>query len=214
MTDLGSILGSGSSNALGINDAGQIVGEAQTNTGDYHAFLRSGGSNTDLGTLGGIASHAFGINNAGQVVGRSTLSGDPATAASHAFFYDAGTMIDLGTLGGSFSEAYDINSAGEIVGTSLTAGDASTHGFVYTGGIMRDLNSLVPQNLGITNLTTRIGSPINELGQIAASGTIGGHTRALLLTPTPEPSSVLLLSAGALICLRGRARPKVPSFRS
>src|SRR6516165_9664411 len=83
ITDLGS-LGAGASNAFGINDRGQVVGESNT-TGLTHAFLYSGGQILDLGTLAvgtlGAESWATGINNRGQVVGRSTVPGKNGTHA-------------------------------------------------------------------------------------------------------------------------------------
>ena len=71
-TDLGT-LGGASSAAWGINDAGQVVGEATTASGVQNAFLYSGGVMSDLGTLGGQYSVAYGINSAGQVVGYASM---------------------------------------------------------------------------------------------------------------------------------------------
>lgn len=93
--DLGSLAG-GLTQATGINDAGQVVGNSVLPSGATHAFLYSGGTLIDLGTLGGSASAATAINALGAVVGYSMVAGD---GTSHAFLYSGGSMVDLGTLG-------------------------------------------------------------------------------------------------------------------
>jgi probable HAF family extracellular repeat protein len=129
---------------LDINDAGVVVGDAVTAAGDDHAFVTSGMTLLDLGTLAGgttqtgYTSKAYSISNAEQIVGVSS-----AMNGSHAFLYDNGVMADLGTLGGSNSTAYSINNAGDIVGTSDLATGAGTHAFLYTGHQLLDLNSLL-----------------------------------------------------------------------
>ena len=68
--DLGSLGGPGSE-ACAINEAGEIVGMAQTSEAElsWHAFLWSKGEMHDLGTLGGPESYAYRLNRSGQVVG-------------------------------------------------------------------------------------------------------------------------------------------------
>jgi probable HAF family extracellular repeat protein len=62
-------LATGGTEALGINDMGQIVGTYDNATGS-HAFLYSGGSYTTIDDPLANGTHAFGINNVGQIVGR------------------------------------------------------------------------------------------------------------------------------------------------
>jgi probable HAF family extracellular repeat protein len=72
MIDLG-VLAPTNSDALGINNSGQVVGEFTASDGLFHAFLYSNGSLLDLhpylAPLGAIESVAEGINDQGQIVG-------------------------------------------------------------------------------------------------------------------------------------------------
>jgi probable HAF family extracellular repeat protein len=89
-------------------------------------------------------------------------------------------MRDLGTLGGSTSHAYAINDLGQMVGTSRTANEFP-QAFVWSGGVMRNLNDLVPPIPGGFLWEAR---GINDRGQIAAYGLVGTDFYAFLLTPT------------------------------
>jgi probable HAF family extracellular repeat protein len=189
------------------------VGQTQTTGGNNHAFLYSGGIMIDLGTLPGYSSSfAAGINAAGQVVGYSDTN---FSISYHAFLYSGGIMTDLGTLGGPFSFAGGINDAGQIVGYSATAGNPNAFpwcspacnydAFLYSGGIMTDLNSLLPANSG---WQLEFATAINNSGQIAGTGFINGQQHAYLLdtASTPEPTSLALLGAGAALLILIRKR--------
>jgi hypothetical protein len=54
------------------------------------------------------------------------------------------------------------------------------YAFLYSGGQMANLNSLLPPNSGWT-LTEAVS--INDAGQIVGVGTLNGQDRAFRLTP-------------------------------
>jgi probable HAF family extracellular repeat protein len=176
MTSLGF---QGAANA--IDDKGRIVGWYEVDStplGPVHAFVYAGGVRTDLGTLPGRdESAANDVNRFGQIVGSSSClscSGVP----THAFLYANGSMTDLGTLGQQ-SQALGINDAGQVVGFSSTA--AGSRAFVWSGGVMRDLNDLVPP---IAGGTLEQASAIDDLGRIVAYGLFSdGRYHTFLLTP-------------------------------
>jgi probable HAF family extracellular repeat protein len=143
MTDLGTLNNVvGDSEALWINDSGQIVGWSSLpgddpEMQDYHAVLWENGEIHDLGTLGGSSSEAYAINEAGQIVGGSFISGDTEW---HAFLWQNGVMQDLGTLGGIDSDAFSINDSGQIAGASYTSGDVEFHATLWKGLAKNDFN--------------------------------------------------------------------------
>ena len=109
-------------------------------------------------------------------------------------------MTDLGSLliGGN-SRAYDINNLGQVVGSS------GHPGFLWQDGVMTDLNDLIPPGAG---WDIRVARAINDSGQIAGYGYVdlgqGDRTHAFVMTPVPEPATIIGLSGAVLLLMRKR----------
>jgi probable HAF family extracellular repeat protein len=188
--------GGSSSAAYGINNAGQVVGSAQVATGRYHAYVLTGTTMTDLGTLNGLSttrSFAFAINESAQVVGYSTLT-NSLPEKYHAFIWTSGSgMTDMAPLAGN-TLANDINNNGQAVGRWEVA-PGTNHAFTWTAttGIV-DLNDLTQCSGWVLQQATSI----NDSGQIVGFGTSPSdldpsHPHAFLLTPNDgsPPASVV-----------------------
>jgi probable HAF family extracellular repeat protein len=126
MTDIGTF-GGDNSQAFWINDAGQVVGNADLADGTHRGFVWSNGKMTQIGALGGDpCSNGFYINARGEVIGTST---DCHGTLLHFFVWQNGNFIDLGAQvlpGTDFAtvEPIIINDAGEIIGNgTLLNGD-------------------------------------------------------------------------------------------
>lgn len=130
LMDLGT-LGGQNSYGNAVNNAGQIVGESRTSSGEYHAFLWEKGAMTDLGNF-----TPLGINDQAQVVG--TAPDGPAV------LWQNGVLTPLGSLGGDYfaQSANAIAASGGIVGSArgLTDGLNYTRSFL-SNGPMTDLGA-------------------------------------------------------------------------
>jgi probable HAF family extracellular repeat protein len=138
-----------SSYAIGINNFGQIAGQAQnggtdplTGWPESRAVLWQDGRILNLGTLGGSQSVPDSINDLGQIVGASlTKTPDPFANAP---LLPCQVLCDTNT--------FAFNSV-------FAPGTTETHAFVWQNGFMRDLHTL-----GGPDSTAWIN---NDRGQVA-----------------------------------------------
>ncbi len=174
--------------AFDINDLGQVVGGDQIS-----ALLWENGSVVALPELGDDPGdhEAFGINDLGQIVGMSS---------GEAVIWGGGAVTGLGSRPGfALSRATSINNEGQIVGL-VDGGGLNQRAVLWTSDSgMQDLNDLLSGEL---DFVLTIAQDINDLGQIVV---VGRHpsepainVRSFLLTPIPEPASVLLVGLGLI----------------
>jgi hypothetical protein len=128
---------------LGLNEAGQVIGESDRYNGfaelGNSAWLYDGATTIDVGLTGSEHTRSDGykysrareLNEAGQVIGSSNRYGAGfADLGYSAWLYNGATTIELGLTGpehtysdgfGSYksSDALQLNEAGQVIGTSI-----------------------------------------------------------------------------------------------
>ena len=159
VTDLGT-LGGTSSSAYGINNSGQVVGDAAISNGYTHAFLwQSGIGMQDLTPSETYNTGANGISNSGQVVGWYT--DNYSYPYGVAFLWQNGLGLqNLGTLPQPYtsgSYASGINNSGQVVGLAMYIYNFGCSE-VYKGFLWQSSSGM--QNLGM------YASAINNNGQV------------------------------------------------
>lgn len=151
----------GTSEANGLNDAGEVVGQDDA-TFPYVWQPTSPNGTTGTATRLPIlptganpgTARAFAINTSGVIAGTSDALDAGGNLVTHAVSWTNGVITDLGTLmpdpfnPGFFlgsSRALDINDSGQIVGASDTVLGVE-HAFLFDPalGFMRDLGGLSP----------------------------------------------------------------------
>jgi len=198
LTDLGTLPGGNSSQAVWVSTNGLITGYSSNGQLDplvfglpeARAVLWREGQAVDLGTLGGNESAANAVNSRGQVVGMAlnaigdpysffdfALCGSSSGTQTRAFLWDPDNgMQDLGTLGtGTDAAAYFVNEAGQVAG------------FAYTNSIPNDTTGLPTfhpflwdKKNGMRDLGSFGGTVVqnmnrlNQRGQIVGSLTLPG----------------------------------------
>jgi probable HAF family extracellular repeat protein len=208
MRELNPLAGDTVTEALGINDNGQVIGVSGTcaNTltpgpaGGPHVVYWEKDSSTahELANFGGtidpsqfaIVNVGFTINNSGQITGVLVLpdksNGAPSNTI-HAVLWSSpkAQPTDLGTLPGDDNSAgFAINAAGDVVGISMhgSPGSELPRPFLWHNGTRTDLNELIPAD---APLQLVFGAAINDLGEIVGWGFHKGNNQlhAFRLTP-------------------------------
>ena len=181
----GMLSGLASSNANGINDAGQVTGEMTVATPPFclgfasHAYRTqpNGPISTadDLGTLlvnNCRDSVGYSINSQGAVTGWSTSSA--AGVIQSVFVANPGQpMQDVGGLGGPLRFPAAINSSGQVVGSSDLGSNAPF--FSEFNAFLVSPGSPI-QDIGTLGGSGSNAAGINKLGQIVGNSTTPGDT--------------------------------------
>jgi probable HAF family extracellular repeat protein len=171
MTNLGTLPDGAGTQANGINDLGEVVG--QTN-GNGDGFLYSNGTMTALTSpTGYAASQPTAINNNGQAVGWFYKGSNMSYGIAHAFLYGNGTWSDLGAFFGpsKLSYANGINSRGQVVGIGPSGA------FLYSDGTMTNLGAIPGY---INSFAYAINDSSQVVGYVDTS--TGGNRHAFLYT--------------------------------
>ncbi len=204
--------------AFGISPSGDWVAGASTNI-VAGSLVALAGTLWHNGTAQALPlspnfnyASATGVNDSGMASGMGFTFDfahvvDP-NASGHAMLFSNGAVTDLGTLpADKSSAALGINNSGAVVGYStpqtpdialffaplLEIASASSHAFVYTNGVLYDLNRQLVNGSG-WQLASAAG--INNAGQIVGTGIIQQQQHAFLLTPVTPPAINSVVGAG------------------
>ena len=188
VTDLGTLPGGSYSVARHLNQAGHVVGWADTNSGRVHPFIwtPTGGmvdiANASNPDLSAVDLQAFGINSTDQIVG-------PSSSGAYSYANGTFTFLNVGR------SALGVNDNGEITGFS----SGPQHAFIWpsSSGAPEDIHVFV-QQCGASNGVSAADS-INNAGLVSGGVTdssgsyhafvYDSNTNQVTCIQTPGPQS-------------------------
>jgi probable HAF family extracellular repeat protein len=153
-TELGFLPGSNSTEALALNDLGDVVGDATDANGYDQGFLWRSGTIQPLVAPGADYTYPYAINDAGAVAGTSY----DANGLMRGFVWNNGvfTMIDIPNSNGTSAE--DINASGQVLGYYYDE-NWNEQAFLWKNGVITYIS--VP---GAMSVGRRF---LNDAGQVA-----------------------------------------------
>ena len=191
LVNLGTLSGN-NSDAVAINDKGQVLGNWTTRNGQRRGFLYYQGRQRDIGAVPGKVTTYTDINNTGYItaIGSAPSFSDGVRSYLRA---PGGQFRDIGNLPfdePTLTHALALNNRKQIAGESgpLTFPDQPLRAFTWTAGVMRDL--------GDFGFTPNGGQAINERGQITGYMSVPQGFRDRI---------AFVYSNGRLINIDGRA---------
>lgn len=168
--------------ANGIDDAGDVVGDASNLIGNNDAvgFLYSGGTYTIISYPGSTKTMLWGINNNHQMVGVYCTTFYCNAGTVHAVVYQKGTYTSFDFPGATRTVANGINDFGAFVG-SYNDSLGYAHGYI-------DISGLVYGTIDVPGAQDTVILGINNSGQIVGyydygTGTSYPFVASQILTP-------------------------------
>lgn len=150
--------GSRSSQALGINDRGQVVGEYKDAAGRFHGYVWERGRFTTIDVPGATATTAFDINDGGQILFRYSDDRSPVRGA----VLSKGVFTRFDAPGIPLTFSFGLNDRGQIVGISGDPADPSTaRGFLLAEGAKGPFTTISRPGAAVT-----VPTDINNRGQV------------------------------------------------
>lgn len=192
LVDIGAGYGSQNS-AAAVNDHGDIL----LSTDTAAAYVYSGGAYAPVNVSLPMSPSSSvwwwrDINNDGVVLGTGFLTNGLMAGC----LWQGGVTTTLANLAGyDCSTVWSLNNSTVAVGNVSSSTGGASRACIWEGRSVADLNDLIADDSGWTLSSAR---DINDQGQIIGTGVLGGRSHEFLLTPTPEPSSMVALALGML----------------
>lgn len=178
-----------------INRQGDVVGFTARN-GNYHGFLYSGGTFSDIIPPNATGSQANGINDQGNIVG------DYSSNSAHGYLDVGGSFTTFDPPGSVNTDAFDINNNGHIGGIYKTSDAAPYQGFLYSNGAFTTIdapNMHVSQVYGLNDSDQLAVTCIDDSGHYHGFIYSSGNFTPLNIPGAVETAATDISNSGAIV---------------